>query len=86
TSALDTETERDIQDSLLRIGRGRTVITIAHRLSTVAQADRILVLDGGELVEDGRHEELVGRGGVYAQLWAVQTGERDALGESAGAR
>ncbi|MEL6907966.1 MAG: ATP-binding cassette domain-containing protein, partial [Planctomycetota bacterium] len=86
TSAVDNETEAAIQRSMERIAVGRTTIVIAHRLSTVRHADRILVLDGGDLVEDGRHEELVGRGGVYAQLWAVQTGERDALGESAGAR
>ncbi|MEO0387538.1 MAG: ABC transporter ATP-binding protein/permease [Pseudomonadota bacterium] len=78
TSALDTETERDIQDSLLRIGRGRTVITLAHRLSTVAQADRILVLEEGRIVEAGAHDELLTRNGRYAQLWATQSVEEGA--------
>ncbi|MEC8511900.1 MAG: ABC transporter ATP-binding protein [Planctomycetota bacterium] len=78
TSAVDNETEAAIQRSMERIAVDRTTIVIAHRLSTVRGADRILVLDGGQVVESGRHEELVDRGGVYAQLWAVQTGERSA--------
>ncbi|WP_128253978.1 ABCB family ABC transporter ATP-binding protein/permease [Falsirhodobacter deserti] len=75
TSALDTQTERDIQDSLRVMSQGRTVITIAHRLSTIADADRILVMDAGRVVEDGRHEELLARGGRYARLWAHQSAE-----------
>jgi len=63
TSALDTQTERDIQDSLRAMGQGRTVITIAHRLSTIADADRIVVLEAGRIVEEGRHEDLLTRGG-----------------------
>ncbi|WP_136682762.1 ABCB family ABC transporter ATP-binding protein/permease [Falsirhodobacter xinxiangensis] len=75
TSALDTQTERDIQESLRDMGQGRTVITIAHRLSTIADADRILVLEAGRVIEDGRHEDLLARGGKYAQLWARQSAE-----------
>ena len=78
TSAVDNETEAAIQRSMERIAVDRTTIVIAHRLSTVRSADRILVLDEGHVVESGRHEELVDRGGLYAQLWAVQTGERSA--------
>lgn len=78
TSALDTQTERDIQDSLRAMGEGRTVITIAHRLSTIADADLIVVLEAGQIVERGRHEELVVAGGRYAAMWARQSSEEDA--------
>ncbi len=74
TSAVDNETEAAIQRSLERISRDRTTIAIAHRLSTVRHADRIYVLERGSVVEAGRHEDLVERGGVYAGLWSVQTG------------
>ena len=77
TSALDTETERDIQDSLRRMGEGRSVITIAHRLSTVVDADRIVVLEGGEVAEEGTHEALLARRGRYARMWARQAAERE---------
>ena len=77
TSALDTQTERDIQDSLKDMGRGRTVITIAHRLSTIADADEIVVLEKGEVVERGRHEDLLARGGRYAAMWARQSAEAE---------
>ena len=72
TSALDTDTEREIQESLRRLGAGRTTLVVAHRLSTVIDADRIVVLEAGEVVESGRHAELLERGGRYAQLWARQ--------------
>ncbi|MEL6647663.1 MAG: ABC transporter ATP-binding protein/permease [Pseudomonadota bacterium] len=75
TSALDTETEQGIQDALARASEGRTVITIAHRLSTVAEADRIVVLEAGEIVEEGRHDDLLARDGRYAALWRMQTNE-----------
>jgi ATP-binding cassette subfamily B protein len=77
TSALDTQTERDIQDSLRMMGQGRSVITIAHRLSTIVDADRIIVLEKGEIVEEGRHEDLVAQGGRYAAMWARQSSEEE---------
>ena len=72
TSALDTKTEREIQTSLREVSRDRTTVMIAHRLSTVVDADEILVLDAGRVVERGRHEALLERGGVYAAMWARQ--------------
>ncbi len=77
TSALDTETERDIQSELKMMGEGRSVIIIAHRLSTVVEADQILVLEAGEIVERGTHETLIARGGRYASMWARQQAEAD---------
>lgn len=76
TSAVDNETEAAIQRSLARVTAGRTTIVIAHRLSTIRHADVIHVLEHGRLQESGRHEALLERGGVYAGLWGVQTGER----------
>ncbi|QDV05470.1 Putative multidrug export ATP-binding/permease protein [Planctomycetes bacterium Poly30] len=76
TSAVDNETEAAIQRSMEHIAEDRTTIVIAHRLSTIRNADKILVLDKGRVVESGQHEELIAAGGLYAQLWAVQTGER----------
>ena len=78
TSALDSETEHEIKDALMQAGRGRTVLTIAHRLSTIAEADRIVVLENGEVVEQGRHEALLAREGRYAQLWYRQQSEEAA--------
>ena len=76
TSAVDNETEAALQRSIEQVTRGRTAIIIAHRLSTIRNADRIIVLEGGKVVEDGQHETLVQLDGVYARLWAVQTGEK----------
>jgi ATP-binding cassette subfamily B protein len=75
TSALDSETEHEIQDALRQAGRGRTVLTIAHRLSTIAEADRIIVLEKGEVVEQGTHDDLLAQEGRYAQLWHRQQAE-----------
>jgi ABC-type transport system involved in Fe-S cluster assembly fused permease/ATPase subunit len=72
TSALDTKTEREIQASLAEVATNHTTLVIAHRLSTVVDADQILVLDGGHIVERGAHRELLTQGGVYAQMWARQ--------------
>ena len=72
TSALDTFTEREIQNALEGVSRGRTTLVIAHRLSTVVNADQILVLDKGVIVERGRHEDLLASGGVYAAMWSRQ--------------
>jgi ATP-binding cassette subfamily B protein len=74
TSSVDSETEAAIQENLDRLVEGRTAIIIAHRLSTLRKADRILVLRQGEIVEQGRHEALLGDGGTYADLWRVQVG------------
>jgi ATP-binding cassette subfamily B protein len=70
TSSLETQTEAAVQQELERLAEGRTTITIAHRLSTVRDADQIVVLDAGQIVERGTHEELLERGGVYASLVA----------------
>lgn len=75
TSAVDNETEAAIQRSLAQVTKGRTSVVIAHRLSTVRDAHRIWVLEGGRIIESGTHDELVLTGGLYAALWRVQTGE-----------
>jgi ATP-binding cassette subfamily B protein len=72
TSALDTHTEREIQSALHEVSRNRTTLVIAHRLSTVVDADEILVLEKGEIVERGRHDDLVARKGAYAAMWNRQ--------------
>jgi ATP-binding cassette subfamily B multidrug efflux pump len=74
TSALDSEVEAAIQHSLYQLMEGKTVIAIAHRLSTIAAMDRLIVIDNGEIVEQGSHQELLDHQGIYAQLWAHQTG------------
>jgi len=79
TSALDYESERIIQENMRRIAAGRTVLVIAHRLSAVRGADRIVTLDRGRLVEDGKHEDLVRQGGRYAQLHRLQAGLADVV-------
>ena len=75
TSAVDNETEAALQRSINKISKDRTAVIIAHRLSTIRNADRILVLDQGAIVEDGPHEDLLEKGEIYARMWAVQTGQ-----------
>jgi ATP-binding cassette subfamily B multidrug efflux pump len=74
TSALDSEVEAAIQHCLDKVMENKTVLAIAHRLSTIAQMDRLLVLDEGKIVEQGSHSELLRKNGIYAKLWAHQTG------------
>ncbi len=74
TSALDSEVEAAIQDNLTRLMQGKTVLAIAHRLSTIAALDRLIVMDKGAIVENGTHAELIAQGGLYASLWARQSG------------
>jgi ATP-binding cassette subfamily B multidrug efflux pump len=74
TSALDSEVEAAIQQSLNRLMEGKTVVAIAHRLSTIAAMDRLIVLDKGHIVEEGNHYSLLAQGGLYARLWAHQSG------------
>jgi ATP-binding cassette subfamily B multidrug efflux pump len=74
TSALDSEVEAAIQDTLYGMMEGKTVIAIAHRLSTIAHMDRILVMDQGRIVEQGTHDALLVKGGLYAGFWARQSG------------
>ena len=75
TSAVDNETEAALQRSISKISSNRTAIIIAHRLSTIRNAERIIVLENGEIIEDGGHDELVSKRGTYARMWAVQTGQ-----------
>jgi len=74
TSALDSQSEKLIQDALVKLMKGRTSIVIAHRLSTIAKLDRIIVLEGGVITEDGSHAELLAKNGTYANLWSHQSG------------
>ncbi len=78
TSALDSATEQAIQAELVRIAVGRTTLVVAHRLSTVMDADQILVMDGGRIIERGTHRELLERGAAYAEMWALQQQEEEA--------
>jgi subfamily B ATP-binding cassette protein MsbA len=75
TSALDSESERQVQEALDRLMAGRTTLVIAHRLSTIEHADRIAVLDHGEIVEYGSHQELMTKNGLYASLHRLQFSE-----------
>ena len=72
TAALDSESERLVQDAIERLCKGRTTIVIAHRLHTIMHADSILVVEGGEIVERGRHDDLIRRGGRYASFFTLQ--------------
>ena len=83
TSALDSEVEASIQEALSRVMEGKTVLAIAHRLSTIAAMDRIVVLEDGQVVEDGPHAELLRRDGLYARFWARQSGGFIGLEEAA---
>ena len=83
TSSLDSKTEKEVQAALAEASRGRTTIAVAHRLSTIARADIIFVLDNGSIAEQGRHEVLLSRDGLYASLWRRQTETGDAAGEPA---
>jgi len=74
TSALDSESEKLIQEALEQLMKGRTSLVIAHRLSTIAKLDRILVLENGAVAEDGAHQTLIQKGGIYAKLWNHQSG------------
>ncbi len=74
TSALDSEVEAAIQDTLYGLMEGKSVIAIAHRLSTISRMDRILVLDEGRIVEQGSHDDLLAKGGLYASFWSRQSG------------
>jgi len=78
TSAVDNETEAAIQRSLAAVSKGRTVLVVAHRLSTIVASDHIVVLEQGRIVQQGSHAELIEAGGHYARQWQVQTGQ---LGE-----
>lgn len=82
TSALDSKSEKAIQTALDRIQEGRTTLVIAHRLSTVMDADQILVLDAGRVIEKGTHRELLEAGGTYAQMWTLQQQEPDEPAEA----
>jgi len=84
TAALDTESEKLVMEALERLMKGRTVLTIAHRLSTIRHAHKIIVLKDGVVAEEGTHDELVARGGVYAELYRIQTGGAPAADKKEG--
>ena len=72
TSSLDIESEKKVQEAMDRLMKDRTVLVIAHRLSTIVNADNIIVLDGGKIIETGTHEQLLGQNGIYKNLYNVQ--------------
>ena len=74
TSSLDSESEALIQRALAELMKGKTTIAIAHRLSTIMQMDRIIVIDKGKIIDEGAHEELLAKGGIYKKLWEIQAG------------
>ena len=78
TSSLDVETERGVMQALRRLSQGRTTLTIAHRLSTIMDSDQILVMLEGKIAEQGSHQELLAKGGWYAQMFEIQKDEVDA--------
>ena len=82
TAALDTESEKLVMEALERLMKGRTVITIAHRLSTIRDANKIVVLKDGVVAEEGTHDQLLARNGVYAELYHIQSGTPDAAAAS----
>ena len=73
TSALDSESEKYIQESLKKLMRGKTVIAIAHRLSTLKEMDKLVIMDKGKIIEEGSHGDLIGQNGVYAEFYNMQT-------------
>ena len=83
TSALDSEVEAEIQTALATVMQGKTVLAIAHRLSTIARMDRIIVMDAGQIVEDGTHSELLVLDGMYARFWNRQSGGFIGIAEAA---
>jgi subfamily B ATP-binding cassette protein MsbA len=85
TAALDTESEKLVMEALEPLMKGRTVITIAHRLSTIRDADKIVVLKGGYVAEEGTHDELIQRNAIYAELYRIQSGTTPPPGVSAAA-
>ncbi len=86
TSALDAQSEQVVQDALDRLSNGRTTLVIAHRLSTIRSADKIIVMDGGRVVDEGTHEELLARGGIYADLYRLQFEEGKTVSDARGLR
>ena len=86
TSALDAQSEQVVQDALDRLSQGRTTLVIAHRLATIRSADKIVVMDRGKVVDEGTHEELLERGGIYADLYRLQFQEGKTVSDARGLR